>query len=124
MTNKTANLPETQCQIGLRRGLDEALMAGVNDDDMVLVVKGAYKTLGKMSKNAQLATNDAKYKDTRVLATTPGMFAWQAMGLTIGQHPSGRKVGVKLTLMLSSPLAEQKAKGEKAERNTSMSEMI
>lgn len=83
-------LPETgSCPVQARWGDAEDLT--VEPDDFVIVVKGARKSAGYKSSSG---------KDTRILTTTPGMFSWLPnMG-----HPTLRRLGFKLTLMLSKPI--------------------
>lgn len=69
----------------------DAADLSVEPEDLVLVVKGARASMGIPSKSG---------KDTRVLTTTPGMFTW-LQGLP---HPSNRRIGVKLTVLLSKPI--------------------
>ena len=118
---KTTELPETMCAMGIRRGGED--LPEITTDDMVIVVKNAYATVGQPTTAGSLKKTDEKYKDTRKIAVSPGRFTWLGLGEHKGQHVSGRKVGVQLLVMLSSPVHEKKEKTLKAHA-TAMSELV
>jgi hypothetical protein len=110
--DRAENMPETVAGLMIRRGdkLTAEEHKAIGPDDLVLVFKNAYAVGG-------IPTNSGK--DTRKLATSPGMFTWGTMDPdSWGAHPSGRKVGIKATVLLSSPI-EEKADGTKAEADES-----
>lgn len=117
----TTKLPETMCGLGIRRGGDD--LPEITDDDIVIVVKDVYATVGQPTTSGSLKKSDPKYKDTRKLAVSPGRFTWLNLGEHKGQHSSGRKVGIQLLVMLSSPVNAPKTASEK-KHATAMSEMI
>lgn len=114
-------LPETMCALGIRRG--GADLPEITEDDMVIVVKDAYGTIGQPTTSGSLKKSDPKYKDTRKVCVSPGRFTWLSLGESKGQHVSGRKLGVQLLVMLSSPVNETKPKA-KGTSASHMSEMI
>ena len=114
-------LDATVCAMAFRRG--DSDLPEIDDDDMVIVVKGAYGTVGEPTTNGSRAKSDEKYRDTRIIATSPGRFTWLSRGEPKGNHPSSRKVGVKLTVMLSSPAKALAAKGE-VKKAEGMSQLI
>ncbi len=115
-------LAETKCQVALRRGAED--LPEIDDDDMVIVFKGAYAHLGIPTTRGELPKSDAKYLDTKMVASTPGQWTWLQVGSHIGQHPSGRKVGIQANLMLSTEI-KPKAGAKAAKKSTSKaSEMI
>ena len=120
MTNNKA-LPETMCALGIRRGGDD--LPEITSDDMVIVVKDAYATIGQPTTSGAKKKSDPKYKDTRKVCVSPGRFTWLSLGEHKGQHASGRKLGVQLLVMLSSPVNEAKPKVKGASASH-MSEMI
>ena len=79
----TTKLSETKCQIAFRRGDEE--LPEIEADDAVFIVKGAYSTLGEKTKNALLPKGDEKHVDTRMVASTPGMWLWLKMVVAISQ---------------------------------------
>ena len=116
----TTELNETKCQIAFRRGGDD--LPDITEDDAVFVLKGVYASLGEPTKAAKLAKSADGYCDTRMVASTPGMWLWIKGDDVRGQHPSGRKVGIQCNFMLSSPPAEKKAGDKK--KGSNASEMI
>ena len=114
------DLLETKCQIAFRRGGND--LPEITEDDAVFVLKGVYASLGEPTKAAKLAKSDEKYCDTRMVASTPGMWLWMKAGDARGDHPSGRKVGIQCNFMLSSPLKPKSAAEKKKAGNAS--EMI
>lgn len=117
----TKKLPETMCAMGFRRGDEE--MPETTEDDLVIVVRDVYKTQGQPTANGERAKSDPKYKDTRKVAVSPGYINWQSAGTHKGQHSSGRKVGIQLLVMLSSPITDAKPKSA-SKAATAMSELF
>jgi len=90
-------LPETVAPIGFRRGPDN--LPDIGPDDLVIVVPNAYALKGVKSKSG---------KDTRMLAVSKGRFTWGGTpnDHEWAMHPDGRKVGIKVNVMLSRPVAD------------------
>ena len=114
------NLPETKCQIAFRRGGDD--LPEITEDDAVFILKGVYGSLGEKTKAAKLSKSADGYCDTRMVASTPGMWLWMKAGDERGNHPSGRKVGIQCNFMLSSPPKAKSA--EEKKKSSNASEMI
>ena len=94
-------MQETMSAMAFRRGGED--LPEITGNDMVVVVKDVYSTIGKPTAKGSLAKSHKDYKDTRIVASSPGQWTWMLMSDAKGQHPSNRKVGVKLTVMLSTP---------------------
>ena len=108
-------LLETMAAMAFRRGGED--LPEITEDDLVIVVVGAYSTIGKPTSKGSLAKGHKDYKDTRIVASSPGQWTWFQMSEAKGQHPSNRKVGIKLTVMLSTP---QDAKAKKEAKSSAV----
>ncbi len=112
-----AKLLQEMCGIVLRKGGDD--LPEIGPDDAVFIVKGVYTSIGQPTKSGALAKSNKDYKDTRSLATNGARWTWLNTGSEVGNHPSGRKVGIHVGVMLASPSkGAAKAKGSKAPVST------
>ena len=117
MPNKKA-LTETMCGITVRKGGDD--LPEIGADDLVFVVRDVYSSIGEPTKSGSLAKGHKDYKNTRSLATNGARWTWLGMGSDVGNHASGRKVGIHIGVMLASPAKGAKKGSDKKAPVSSM----
>ena len=95
---KNKALPKEVAALTIRRG--DEVPDDLGPDDLVVIARNAYGVQG---------IDTSTDKDTRKVASSPGMFTWLPQSSRVGQHPTGRKVGLKFTVILSEVQAPKDA---------------